>query len=173
MKIKNLITIVALVLFIGLMTSLIVKPGPKIGYIINNEIYSDFKMMKELEAKLETEKNDRKLVIDSLELRINLMMEEMNRNQVDDEKSVEELRYLQQKYMMVRQKSEEEMKRLTEDYYAQVWNQINQYVMDYGKENGYAVIYGANADGNLMYADETLNITEEVKKFINEKYNGQ
>ena len=35
------------------------------------------------------------------------------------------------------------------------------------------VIFGANGDGNLMLADDAVNITEEVKGYVNERFKGQ
>jgi outer membrane protein len=45
-------------------------------------------------------------------------------------------------------------------------------MQDYGKKHGYDFIYGAQGSGNLMYANGQKNITDEVLKYINERYQG-
>ena len=50
--------------------------------------------------------------------------------------------------------------------------QLNQYVKEFGEKNSYDIIHGANGNGSLMYAKDILNLTEEVKAFINNKYKG-
>jgi outer membrane protein len=54
-----------------------------------------------------------------------------------------------------------------------IWTQLNQYITEYGKTKDYEYILGANGSGSLMYADSTLNITEEVTAFANKKYSGK
>lgn len=48
-----------------------------------------------------------------------------------------------------------------------VWALINAEVENFGKEKGYKYILGANGSGNIMYADDSEDITEEVLKWIN------
>jgi outer membrane protein len=51
-----------------------------------------------------------------------------------------------------------------------VLNQINSFVKVYAQKNGYKLIIGTTEDGNLMYADETLDITDDVLSELNIKY---
>lgn len=51
-----------------------------------------------------------------------------------------------------------------------ILNDINDYVKEYGKEKGYKIIFGASGSGNIMYADEGADLTEEVLKGLNERY---
>ena len=53
-----------------------------------------------------------------------------------------------------------------------VINDINAFVKEYGKENGYKIILGARGNGNIMYADSSKNITKEVLIYLNKKYQG-
>ena len=63
----------------------------------------------------------------------------------------------------------EEEQKLTQT----VFNQLNAYIKEYGKEKGYKYILGATGSGGLLYADETDNITEEVLKGLNQEYQGE
>ncbi len=53
-----------------------------------------------------------------------------------------------------------------------VVNDINSYVKEYGKENGYPIIFGAGGNGNIMYAADASDLTEEVLEGLNEQYDG-
>lgn len=51
--------------------------------------------------------------------------------------------------------------------------EINAYIKQYGKEHGYQFIFGATDQGNIVYAAEGTDITEEVLKSLNEQYDAQ
>lgn len=51
-----------------------------------------------------------------------------------------------------------------------VINDINDYIKEYGKKKGYKIIFGASGSGNIMYADETTDLTEDVLKGLNADY---
>ena len=55
----------------------------------------------------------------------------------------------------------------------EIFNKINEYMKEYGEEKGYSIIWGANGNGNIMYGEEGKNITEDVLKYINEKYENE
>ena len=60
----------------------------------------------------------------------------------------------------------EENKKVTQT----VINDINDYIKVYGKKHGYKIIFGANGQGNIMYADESTDLTDEILKGLNEEY---
>ncbi len=45
--------------------------------------------------------------------------------------------------------------------------QVKAFVKDYGKENGYTFILGANEAGSVMYGADDKDITEDVIKALN------
>jgi outer membrane protein len=51
-----------------------------------------------------------------------------------------------------------------------VVNDINEYIKEYGKKHRYKIIFGASGGGNIMYADETTDLTEDVLKGLNYEY---
>ncbi|KQC29386.1 OmpH family outer membrane protein [Flagellimonas eckloniae] len=54
-----------------------------------------------------------------------------------------------------------------------VINDINAYVKEYGKENGYPIIFGAGGNGNIMYAVDASDLTETILEGLNTDYNGK
>lgn len=54
-----------------------------------------------------------------------------------------------------------------------VITQVNAYLKKYGEKKGYTIILAATEYGNLAYADEGLDITEDVLTGLNKEYTGQ
>ncbi|WP_340076406.1 OmpH family outer membrane protein [Leptobacterium sp. I13] len=54
-----------------------------------------------------------------------------------------------------------------------VINDINDYVKEYGKNKGYRIVFGASGSGNIMYADEASNLTQEILEGLNKQYEGK
>lgn len=53
-----------------------------------------------------------------------------------------------------------------------VVNDINDFVKEFGKKNNYKIIFGAGGSGNIMYADDGADLTEEVLEGLNKEFNG-
>lgn len=152
---QNIVVILISVLLSGLFCFAIIslQVPKKQGFIENFKLFNNFKGKKELEAKLLNIKSANKLRLDSLKTLINSKETEL---------------YYRQQVLVIEQQEES----INAEYNAQVWNQLNSYIKDYGKENGYDFIYGATGNGSMMYAREDMDITEELIKYANETYEG-
>lgn len=60
----------------------------------------------------------------------------------------------------------------TDSLNAIIWKRLNPLIQDYGRENKYKMIFGANGTGNLLYSDTSLDISNDLIIYINSKYNG-
>lgn len=69
----------------------------------------------------------------------------------------------------VRQQAQQENQRLTKA----VLDEINAYIKQYGKEKGCAFILGATETGNIVYAAEGTDISDDVLKGLNAQYDRQ
>ncbi len=49
-----------------------------------------------------------------------------------------------------------------------IWGEINRSISEYGKKHEIDFILGAKGDGNIMYASDRCDITDELIKFINQ-----
>ena len=54
-----------------------------------------------------------------------------------------------------------------------VINDINDYVKEYGENNGYRIIFGAGGNGNIMYAEDGAGLTGEILIGLNKQFNGK
>ncbi|MCP4458675.1 MAG: OmpH family outer membrane protein [Cytophagales bacterium] len=51
-----------------------------------------------------------------------------------------------------------------------VLNEVNTFLTDYGKSQGYDVIFGATGGGNIIYTRDYIDITDEVIEKLNASY---
>ncbi|MGB0178249.1 MAG: OmpH family outer membrane protein, partial [Owenweeksia sp.] len=109
----------------------------------------------------------RKAILDSMELDLTTMA---RTTEFKPEKPGPEFISLRNLYSQKKQKFEEDNLRLSREYDKQIWNQLNQYIKDFGEERNYSMIFGANGQGSLMYAEDTKDITSELIDYINQKY---
>lgn len=131
---------------------------PKIGYVLNQQLFENFAGKQELEARLSEVKKIHKTELDSL----------YTLSQSDNPSPL-----VLSKFKEKQQQYADQEKSLSARYTRQIWGQINDYVKQYGDEHGYDMIFGATGDGSLMYSRESKDITEVVTKYINQKYEGQ
>lgn len=132
------------------------------GYVLLNDIYEGFEMSKETKKKISAVEIKRNMMLDSLKLEV-----------YKAEKSgSKEFEYAKQYYFFKQQEFEKSNQQIQEQFDEQIWKQINQYVTEYGKENNYQYIFGANGNGSIMYVSQNDNVTEKVLEYINKKYKG-
>lgn len=53
-----------------------------------------------------------------------------------------------------------------------VLTQINSFVEGYASEHGYAMVFGTTAEGNVLYGQPAIDITDDLLKALNEGYSG-
>lgn len=170
---KNTIGLVATIVSIlalgigGLALMQNTKAGHKTAYINTAELFNGFEAKKEVQKQFDAVRMQQKNVVDSLKFRINILQSRK------DKAGLDELNTTAANYQRLSYDFEQSNQAQESKYIDQVWKQLNQYIADYGKENGYDYIFGANGTGELMYAKESRNITKEVLQYANGRYKGK
>lgn len=129
------------------------KYKDKTAYVNNVIVFSDFKGTIELKAKMERAALTRKNELDSLFLDLRLMEQEIASGTGGKTDAGEYLRKREFADKLAREFRERAESEETE-YTEQVWTQINSYLLEYGKREGYDYIYGAAGNGSMMYGNE-------------------
>ncbi len=142
------------------------------AWINLNKVYNEFGMKKDLETQLKNVEAERRRILDSLELHLNLVAARLEREKVVDNKVMESFQAGKEEYMTKKQKFEEESERLRDEYNRQVLTQINQYVKEYAHAGHISMVLGADGTGAVMYAEESTDITDKILVYINNKYKG-
>ena len=146
-------------LFVHLFTSSV----PQTVYVNNVTLFNGFNMSKDLGKKHQKQIKLAEKSLDSLITIFNILKEQKNK-----EKVLELQKQLQVKDQQLAQMNEH----LTKDVSQQVWNRLNIYIKEYGTSHKFKFILGTQGNGNVMYAKESLDVTEELLEFANAKYEG-
>jgi outer membrane protein len=141
------------------------------GYVDIPKVFNGFDMKKEFQEKYKKTEALRKRMIDSLSLDLQLLSRKLKNNQKDKD-LMSEFDVKRDDFFKRRKQVEEDNAALSEQYDKQILEQMSQYILDFGKKNNYDVILGTEGNGSIMYANEKYDISEKVKKYINERYKG-
>jgi Skp family chaperone for outer membrane proteins len=148
---------------IGLLAVLLVlfikheRKTEKTGFVMNQQVFDRFKGKIDLEQKLEKVQKSHKRYLDSLNAVVLTAPLSFKKERVEIYRQAEKRCMLEEK-------------QLSDTYTRDIWSRINAEVADFAKENGYTIILGASGDGNLMYAADSHNVTEQVITYMNSKY---
>ena len=137
----------------------------KVAFIDTAKVFNEFTLKKELEVKFIEVEKARKAILDSMFEKIKLGEQE----RID----INELDKFKREFLYKKQKFDEENQNTKSSYDTQIWNQLNQYIKEYGEEKEIEMILGANGQGNIMHAKESLNISKDIIEYINSKYSGK
>ncbi len=137
----------------------------KNGYIQNQKVFAAFAGTKELEKRLVIAQQKQKNILDSLASLIQLTSQTPS--------SALTNKQLRNQYQQLYTQYEQDGQALNQQYTAQAWKQLNQYIREFGQQNGYQFIYGADGTGGVMYADSTYDLTDPVTTYANKKYAGE
>lgn len=133
------------------------------AYVDLQKVYNSFKLKAELEAGYNQTIAEQSKKLDSLNL---LLMSAKNDGQ-------EELYLsLKDEYQSYSDQLEISADNLSANLQNQIWTQITQFFTEYGEDHKLDFIFGAAGNGGIMYADEDLDITDEVIKELNDWYEG-
>jgi outer membrane protein len=155
---------------VGLLTYLY---KPKTGYIIIQEVYNGFTMKIEMEKKYLQTTVARQKRIDSLQFELKSSAEILDKNEKNSDMEIQRFEKMRSGFLKQKQEMDEDNKNLMQQFDSEILVQLNQYVKDYGTDNGYEYIHGSNGSGALMFGNESKNISKSVLEFINAKYAGR
>ncbi len=137
----------------------------KIVFMDNFKVFEEFELKKEYDSLLLLDQEKFKAELNALSSEIDSKSKTPgNQLQAD---------VLKKDYALLQQKLSEELEAKSSEYTGIVYNRLNSYVSSYGKENNYSFILGTDGKGNVMYVDSTCDITKELIKYINKKYNDE
>jgi len=87
--------------------------------------------------------------------------------------SQELIRTKQKQLMDYQQALNAQAKQEDQKMTGEVLTQISAYLKKYGQKNRYKIVIAATEYGNIAYADEELDITQQVLEGLNKEYAGK
>ncbi len=167
---KTYIAIIAGCILLGFLAIFFTRE--KTGFVDNNRLFSEFNATKELQKNVQDGLLKDKTIIDSLNKNID-QVEKLLKSKsptVDELMAYKKLVLYNDSLKYVYQQS---LQDANAKISTQVWNTLNEYIIEYGKKKGYKYIFGASGNGSLMYASDKKDITEDILQFVNKKYEGK
>ena len=105
----------------------------------------------------------------SFEFKNDLKKYEKERAKMTDEKkefTEKLLKRKQEQFILYKDNMKKKLTHDEEKITVEVLKKINVVVSEYGKKNNYIIIFGTTS-GNIVYANDAINITEEVLNILN------
>lgn len=146
----------------------------KVAYVDNLKLIEKYKGMDEARKLIEKNTQQLKNNVDTLASEFEQSMKnyEQQRAKGMSEKEMrlneELLQNKQKQFMQYRDASQKKIKEEENKITGEVLSKLNNIIKEYGKKQNYKIIFGANTSGNIVYADNVLDITDEVIEVVNE-----
>lgn len=122
------------------------------------KVFEGFQLKKDYDAKIEKEFASEKAALDSMGYKFNTL------------KNPLEIDALKKQFVLKKRQFDEKFQAVSQKYTNEVYQRLNDYIKDFGKKNHYGVIIGSNGQGNVMYRDDAMDVTDKLIAFINQKY---
>lgn len=131
-----------------------------VGYIDNVRVFENFEMKKDYDVRMEKEIGSEVKKLDSLNLELKKCL------------PGDSLRYyaLSKEYYVFEQKYNEIFQGLSTKYTNEVNTRLNEYIKLFSEQKGYNLLIGSSGQGNVMYVDSIVNVTDDLVQFINTEY---
>lgn len=148
------------------------QSNSKIAFVETMKLLENYPPMKKLTEEVKLRTTVAQARIDSINFSIEaaFMNLEKNKGQISDKEQEEQHKALQKKRINAQNYAERLKMKLEQDNQEgmkDLMNEINAAIKTYGKEKDYKIILGASGNGNLAYADEAINITEDLIENLN------
>ncbi len=161
-----LVTFCNTILLLGLIVFFFFKYSDdteEIVYIDNIRLFNGFNMTKDLNQINGKKVKAQKKKLDSLYVIYGILRDN---NQTDKLEALEaQLRG-----------TDKELKDMNERFSSElsqaVWNRLNTYIQKYSLANSYKIVLGTQGQGNVMFAQEAIDITDAFISYANTNYEG-
>ena len=166
---KNLI----LLLFITL-TTMACQEEQKIAFVDNAKVVNEYQKKKDFEEKFKAKIETFNKKADSLQqaIQVEAQLFQSRASKMKQNKAEEEYNALVQKKQMQDYQLGNEEKLLQAEGQKEIdtlVKQVKTFIKDYGKQNGYTFILGANEAGSVLYGSDAKDITDKIIAELNKE----
>lgn len=148
----------------------------KIAFVDNTKLLNEYQEKKDIENKLKEQISKYEKKRDSISMAFQAEAKAFDAEARNLAQNVAQKRYneLMQKSQILQQHLQQEEQKIQLESQTQMdslLTKVKKFIKEYGKEKGYTFILGANEGGSILYGEEKKDITEDIVKSLNEKYN--
>ncbi len=161
---------VAILLLIALsaFSAVLYFSRPKLGYVNLKEVFEQFSYTKKLRGELKMIQEARLKKLDSFNFELKVLSEKLKTSRSNDLAAVFEVK--RNEYIMLEREMVENNNSLTQSYDDKIHTQLQAFLKDFGKEDGYDYLYGTEALGTILYARDRYNVTADAIEYINKRF---
>ncbi|MEL7002135.1 MAG: OmpH family outer membrane protein [Bacteroidota bacterium] len=150
----------------------------KIAYVRSQDLVYSYAGTLEAMDKFNKEKEAWQANVDTLELNFNKAVNNYNENysQMTESDRIDQSNNLdnqQRQLLGYKNAIDEKIKSKDDEMMQAVLNQVNTFIKEYGKENGYDVILGTTLSGSVLYGRQEIDITDQLLEALNKNYKGE
>ncbi|NMH85965.1 OmpH family outer membrane protein [Flavivirga algicola] len=156
--------LIAIIITVAIINYLQINDQKDIVYIDNIKLFNGFNMTKDIKAIEETKINKQTKELDSLYSKLKSLSSQ--------EKEHTMTKNLQQQIAYKSKALQELQDNYTHNLSQNVWQRLNTYIKGYAQTHNYKIILGTSGNGNVMYAKEAINITNQILEYANKEYEG-
>lgn len=127
---------------------------PKIVYVNISKLLERYRFRGELEGRMNAKLTRISEVVDSMKL-VRDTERSMGYNTTDTN-----IACLQYEMQLLYNKSSAEIT-------SEVWKRLNPLLEQYGRDNRYSILIGANGAGSVLYGSEAYDVTEKAIVYVN------
>ncbi|MGD1945420.1 MAG: OmpH family outer membrane protein [Croceivirga sp.] len=148
----------------------------KIGFVDNLELMDGYQEKKDVENKFKARAEVMNKKRDSISQAFQLEYQSLQTKAQSwsQKKAQEELGLLQQRSQFLGQQLQQEEQQMQTEGQTEmdsVVSKVKKEIEAYGKANGYTYILGGGEGGSVLYGTEAKELTGEILKILNDKYN--
>ncbi|MCX6181893.1 MAG: OmpH family outer membrane protein [Bacteroidetes bacterium] len=159
-----------LFILLAVVTSLYSCGGAdKTAFIDVDKVFNEFELTKQKKAEYENTISKRKEITDKEKLRLQQVYKMLSETKAPDKKEVEKFQIDRQIFEQKLQEDEQQNKAMDDQYTSEIWKQLNQYIEDFRKEEGYTYLF---IKSNIV-ADEAKDVSKAATEFVNKKFKGE
>lgn len=124
------------------------------GYIDSTQVMQEYRGTKARRHQIDLQARTWQRSLDSLIAAPGAATEQRRTQQVTQYRAE-----LQQRVLAAGQQADQELVK-----------EVNAYLKEYGKAQGYDFIFGATESGSIVYANEAKNLTADIVRELNQRY---
>lgn len=156
-------------------TKISASPDEPIVYVNSDSLLNNYEYYKELKKKAEAEgtkaQNDLQKREKAFENEVNEYQQKAGSMSNFERQTTEQsLAKQQQDLMMYKQQLAEKLATKEQDVTIELYDKIANYSKEYSKKTGHKVILAYSKGGGILFVNDSLDITTEILKGLNEEH---
>jgi len=149
----------------------------KIGYYHVDSLNEQYKLVKDVSTEIEGKINKMSVSFEAevkkFEAWAKDMSDKMDKGLLLSKEEKDFMEKYQRRQMELAKKEQDlstEIQKLQEDQFLKATNRVNDYVSRYAKENGFDMIFQYQLGGQIVYINESFDVTTSIISGLNAEY---